>query len=226
MSIVESLHTNSKYGVLVVTCAIVGIFGVIFSYEIFNLYGKVFGAVTALFFIAIIIGIVNSFKNTGFKEYTFEEALIAHTPDSAVSICEVRIRDPTYGKIWFQEKGKLIITQVGAMFYYGWPFINGHRLLRINTLDAQDASGGLVDIESNVGPDTCPDGLWFDTSKAIKVKANKLLDYQEYKNITSAYEMVQKQGQINRMRFGGDVKAMQNTGITSISIDDLNQREA
>jgi hypothetical protein len=226
MSLLESLHTNSKYGVLIITAGIVAVVGFIATYEIFNLYGKVFGGISAVIFIAIILGIVNSFKDNGYKQYTFEEAVLRNTPESAISNCIVRIKDPEYGKIWFMEKGKLIVTQVGAMFFYGWPFINGHKILTINTINAQEAAGVIIDFESPVGPEATPDGLWFDTATPIKLKGNKILDYQEQRNIVSAYEMVQKQGQINRMRFSGDVPALQKTGVSTISLDELTSRDA
>jgi hypothetical protein len=226
MSVTDSLHTGSKYGVLVVTCAIIGIIGFVFTYEIFNLYGKVFGGASAILFIVVIIGIANSFKDTGYKEYTWEEALIYRTPESAISVCEVKIKDPEHGKIWFQERGKLIVTQVGAFLFYGWPWIRGHKRLVINTISAEDAIGGLIEIESETPPDVTPDCLWINTKKAITLKGNKLLDYQEQKNMVSSYEMVQIQGRINRLRFGADVPALQKTGVTTISMDDLTARDA
>lgn len=225
MSLFDTLHTNSKYGVLIVSCALIGGMGFVFTYAIFNLYGQVFGFVCAIVFIAIIIGIVNAFAFEGYKEYTFEEAILHNTPNSAISVCEVRVKDPIHGKIWFQERGKLIVTNLGTMFFYGWPFIKGHKLFRINTLDAQDASGILVDIESEVPPDVNPDGLWLDTEKAIKLSGGKTLDYQEYKNKVTAYEMIQRQGQINRANLGGDIPTLKKTGVTTISLDDLTAKD-
>lgn len=225
MGLFQTLHTGSKYGVLAVTCILVGAMGFIFTYELFNLYGKIVGLGAGIFFIAVILGIINSFKNNGYEEYTWEEAVLHNTPESAISNCIVRIKDPIHGKIWFMAKGKLIVTQLGAVFFYGWPFIQGHKKLTINTISAQQTAGVLLDFESETGPEHTPEGLWFDTETPIKLKGNKVLDYQEQKNIIAAYEMVQKQSQINRMRFSGDVPALQKTGITSISLDDLASRE-
>jgi hypothetical protein len=225
MGLFQTLHSGSKYGVLAVTCILVGAIGFVFTYELFNLYGKIVGLGAGIFFIAVILGIINSFKNNGYEEYTYEEAVLRNTPESAISNPIVRIKDPEHGKIWFIAKGKLIVTQLGAIFFYGWPFIQGHKKLIINTITAQQAAGVMIDFESETGPEHTPEGLWFDTTTAIKLKGNKTLDYQEYKNITSALEMVQKQSQINRMRFSGDVPALQKTGISSISLDDLTSRE-
>ena len=226
MPLIDTLHTNSKYGVLAISCLIIGGAGLITTLEVFNLYGKVFGFVSGIIFVLILVGVVNSFKVEGFSNYTFEEAILKHTSQVAISVCEVRIKDPVYGKYWFDERGRLIVSQVGSKFFYGWPWINGHKELTINTLDAADCNGVIIDIESSVPPEVTPNGLWIDIKdKAIKIKGNKNLDYQESKAYGSALEMVDRQGQINRKYLGGDIPTLKKTGVTTISLDDLNARE-
>lgn len=206
-----------KYLIMLFTSLLIIAISLGLTYLAFQYAGVIGGAFVGLVCFAVFIGIVLKFVSTGLTEYTFEEAVMN---EGAKFDRQVIIKDPEYGLVWFNKKGKIVPSQRGTYFFYGYPFLFGHKTLLINSLNTEEIAGNPIIIEGN-HPHEYPDMLYIETNHPIVIKGGEKEFYLEAKSYSSGLEIWSRHGKSVREA----IASRTDTKIANVSLDELTRPE-
>jgi hypothetical protein len=130
--------------------------------------------------------------------------------------------DPVYGTQHFSEIGYLIYTPRCDYFYYGFPFLFGHKKMMINKLTSEEKERNPIIIEGDP-PDVKPDGLYLETNHAIRVKGSTD-GWADQKRFEAGIDMVADTGVLVREAVAANPETKRKLG-ENVTLDQLKQND-